>query len=129
MSHLSHLSVLDSLRQSSLTPPRVVFQIVWPVLYGLLFLSAFVRYRATQSVAALLWPYGVQLVLNTLWVVVFFRIRRPGVAFGIILVIGASLMYSVWTLEPRLAAYLLIPNFIWILLATYLNGYVWWNNP
>jgi benzodiazapine receptor len=120
---------LQSLQQSSLTPPRIVFRIVWPVLYGLLFLSAFVRYRATLSVTNLLWPFGAQLVLNALWVFVFFRLHRPNIAFGIILVIGANLMYSVWTLEPRLSAYLLVPKLVWILLATYLNGYVWRNNP
>lgn len=113
-----------SLKKSSLTPPSYVFGIVWPVLYVLLAWSAWIRYKTKGW----WWPYAVQIMLNVLWVQLFFRLRWIGAAFVLILSITASLAWTVKTLEPRLAAALLVPNLLWVAFATYLNGYVWWWN-
>lgn len=117
-----------SLKQSSLTPPPYVFGIVWPVLYALMAWSAWTRYTALPGDPTWWWPYAVQIVLNVLWVQLFFRLHWIGAAFVVILGITANLAWTVKTLEPRLAAALLVPNLLWVAFASYLNGYVWWRN-
>jgi len=117
-----------SLKKSSLTPPPYVFGVVWPVLYALMAWSAWIRYTALSGARGWWWPYAVQIVLNALWVQMFFRLQWIGAAFVLILGIVVNLAWTVNTMEPRSAAGLLIPNLMWVAFASYLNGYVWWYN-
>ena len=63
------------LEKSSLTPPAVVFQIAWAVLYLLVGISAgTMLVRGDMSVMRL---WLLQLLLNFLWSVCFFALRSP----------------------------------------------------
>ena len=66
----------EAFNQPSFAPPEIVFPIVWTILYILMGISAYLVYTAKapkqQKRRALLF-YGIQLVLNSVWIYIFFE--------------------------------------------------------
>ena len=112
------------LNKSELNPPSYVFGIVWPILYILMMVSAFLAYKKVFSI------FIVQLFLNAAWSWLFFRFQMPLIALlDIYLLIAINiyilnLMYK----ENKLAFFLFIPYVIWISFASYLNLFIVINN-
>ena len=112
------------LNKSKLNPPGYVFGIVWPILYVLMMISAFLAYRRIFSI------FIIQLFFNAAWSWLFFRFQMPLIALlDIYLLIAINiyilnLMYK----ENKLAFFLFIPYVIWISFASYLNLFIVINN-
>ena len=112
------------LNKSELNPPSYVFGIVWPILYILMMVSAFLAYRRIFSI------FIIQLFFNAAWSWLFFRFQMPLIALlDIYLLIAINiyilnLMYK----ENKLAFFLFIPYVIWISFASYLNLFIVINN-
>ena len=107
----------QSLIKSSLNPPGYVFGIVWPILYVLMGVSAFLTYSKVYKL------FLLQLVFNTMWSWLFFAFHQPVIALiDIYLLIGLNiyLINVMWKIN-KLAAYLFLPYIIWLLFASYLN--------
>jgi Cu-Zn family superoxide dismutase len=118
----------SKLNQSPLTPPPIVFPIVWSILYLLLGLSA-VFYLMGQNLLAKLGsyiaPYEAQMLLNFAWSVVFFGLQKPKISLIIIFAMIGLTGYLLWMSRgKKLAFWTLLPYFIWILFAMYLNFYI-----
>lgn len=117
------------LQKPSFTPPDWVFGPVWTILYALMAVAAFLVWQRRKEYGAkqALWLYGVQLVLNFLWTVIFFGLHMPGLALMEILVLLAVIVamtgwfarYNGW------AAALLVPYILWLSFATALNAGIW----
>lgn len=110
----------------ALTPPDIVFSIVWPVLYFLMGLSLFIAIRNATDVKTLWWFLGLfvfQLVLNLVWPFIFFSLDN----FSISAIINCVLTGSVLALTilaftiNKWSGILLVPYFLWLLFAIYLN--------
>ncbi len=73
ISRIFKFNTNTKLKQSPLTPPRIVFPIVWSILYLLLGLSA-VFYLMGQNLLAKLGsyiaPYEAQMLLNFAWTII-----------------------------------------------------------
>jgi tryptophan-rich sensory protein len=71
--------------------------------------------------------FGVQLVLNSLWSILFFGMRDPGVAFAEILILWLMIVATIVTFwrVARVAAWLLVPYLAWVSFAAYLNFMIW----
>ncbi len=112
------------LNKSELNPPSYVFGIVWPILYILMMVSAFLAHKKVFSI------FIVQLFFNAAWSWLFFRFQMPLIALlDIYLLIAINiyilnLMYK----ENKLAFFLFIPYVIWISFASYLNLFIVINN-
>lgn len=117
--------VYTSFVKPPLSPPGWLFGIVWPVLYLLMAIAAYIIYQtpktAERSKALVL--YWVQLLVNFLWPIVFFRFERYWASVAIILLLDVLvLMTTIWFYNiKKIAGYLMIPYLLWILFATYLN--------
>lgn len=115
-----------------LSPPAVVFPIVWAVLYALMGIGAARIWRQPPSEArrSALWLYGAQLVVNVLWSVLFFNLRAYGFAFVWLVLLWALIVAMTLRFREldRTAANLQIPYLIWVLFAGYLNYGVWMLN-
>lgn len=117
------------LAKSSLTPQGFVFSIVWTLLYLLLagtgwWLSLQKHYRPEY---ALFW---IQMLLNWAWTPVFFHLHLTGwgvILLTVMLVLNAWLILRLKARESRLYL-VLIPYFLWLLFATYLNMVIWMLN-
>ena len=112
------------LDKSELNPPSYVFGIVWPILYILMMVSAFLAHKKIFSI------FIIQLFFNASWSWLFFRFQMPLIALlDIYLLIAINiyilnLMYK----ESKLAFFLFIPYVAWISFASYLNLFIVINN-
>jgi translocator protein len=74
--------------------------------------------------------FFVQLVLNFLWSVIFFRLESPGVALCdifLLLAAVAGTIVAFYAVRPWAGA-ILMPYLAWVSFASYLNGAIWWLN-
>lgn len=71
---------------------------------------------------AYIW-FGLQLILNTLWSVVFFGLHLPWAAVVIILALLSAIVMTVVTFRRFVPAtlWLFAPYLVWVCFATYLN--------
>ena len=107
-----------------LTPPGWVFPIVWTLLYILMAVAAWmIRKSGGENQRPALRLYWVQLLVNALWPLLFFRLSLHFLALlWILLLIGliVLLFRRFYAVHPP-AAFLLIPYLAWCLFASYLN--------
>ena len=109
----------------ALTPPMILFPIVWTILYALMGIGiARVRLYGqsdTKQISTNL--FITQLVFNFFWSLLFFNARAYGFSLiwlGIlwILVLFMALQFRK---SDKTAAYLQIPYVLWLSFAFYLN--------
>ncbi|WP_165226655.1 TspO/MBR family protein [Aquisphaera insulae] len=117
------------LAKPSWNPPAWVFGPVWTALYLGMAVAAWLVWRqgGWAGAARPLSAFGVQLVLNVLWSFVFFGLRRPGLAFGEVLLLWAAIaatMVLFWRRSVAAGA-LFVPYLAWVTFASVLNFAVW----
>lgn len=114
--------------KSPATPPAIVFPIAWGILYILIGLSAGTMLAKGDMSVLRLWLF--QLILNFLWSVCFFALRSPFVGLLVILALDVTVCaYIIYTMGRRpAAAWLFVPYMLWLIFATYLNGFIYINN-
>lgn len=119
-------------QKPALTPPEIVFPIVWTILYTLMGISAARIWIASQDKGSNggLMLYTIQLVVNFFWSVIFFTLQAYGFAFFwlLFLCLLVLLMIISFSKTDKLAAYLQIPYLLWLIFAGYLNFMVWMLN-
>lgn len=118
------LSTFNQINKPSLSPPAIVFPIVWFLLYLLMGISSYIICSSDSSLkkTALMW-YGIQLFFNFTWSLIFFNLQNYLFSFiWLIALIFCILimMMKFYKISP-LAAYLQIPYLLWCLFAAYLN--------
>lgn len=120
-----------SLVKPTFAPPNWIFGPVWTTLYVLMGISAYLVWKQGKKAEFPLKIFGLQLVLNALWSILFFGLRSPALGFLGIVALWLSIVYSIklfWNLDRR-AAYLLIPYILWVTFASILNAAIWMLNP
>lgn len=121
---LGGTSAFETLRKPPLTPPAIVFPIVWTILYLLMGFAAYLVWNTDDiDRAPPLRMYFLQLVVNVLWPVIFFRLQwRLFAFFWLVLLFGlVSLTATGFRYIHRTAGRLMIPYQLWLLFAGYLN--------
>lgn len=74
--------------------------------------------------------FGVQLVLNSLWSILFFGLQNPFYALIEIAVLWLAILLTIvvfYGIDKR-ASMLLIPYILWVSFASVLNYFVWMLN-
>jgi len=122
----NNMDIYDKYNLPVLSPPSIIFPIVWTILYTLMGISAyliFVSNADRNQKANALFLYGLQLFINFFWTIIFFNLEMLFFAFLwiILLWIVVFLMISSFLKINKLAGILQIPYLIWITFATYLN--------
>ncbi len=115
----------EHLDKPALIPPNGVFGPVWSILYVMMGIAlALIILEETKEPKkqAYIW-YGIQLVLNTLWSLVFFGLQQPWLAFVIIIALIVSIIMTMRAFHKirPLTMWLLVPYIAWVSFATYLN--------
>lgn len=112
-----------------LTPPDIVFPVVWTILYALLGISAARIWMrpATKERNHGLIIWGIQLFFNFFWSLIFFNLGAFGFAFFWILLLLASIIAMIYIFykTDKTASLLQLPYLFWVAFATYLNLMVW----
>lgn len=114
-----------SLTQPALSPPGWLFGVVWPILYILMGISLYIIYKSEPSNQrnTAIFIYCLQLFVNFLWPIVFFRFQWYWISVGVIILLDLLILISLIKFYNinKTAGYMLIPYLAWILFATYLN--------
>lgn len=114
-----------NLEKPSFNPPSWVFMPVWTILFTLMGISLYFVYTSNNSklrTIALIF-FVLQFILNLLWSYFFFGRQNILFAFidiiflEILIIITAIIFYKV----NKTSGYLLIPYFLWVYFASFLN--------
>lgn len=114
-----------TLKKPSFNPPNWIFGPVWTTLYILMGVSAWMVWLQPVSqlrTYALIW-FLIQLALNFLWSMIFFRWHAIAGALGEISILWLAILATMvlfWELHP-LAGWLMVPYLAWVSFATILN--------
>ena len=117
----------QSYKQPPLSPPGIVFPIAWIILYALMGVASYLIVEEVKGQTNLkqeaLFFYGLQLAVNFVWPVIFFRFSAYWVAMVIILVLLSLVVVTALKFKNLnfTAFCLLFPYILWLLFATYLN--------
>lgn len=122
------------LQKPALTPPNIVFPIVWNTLYLLMAVAAWLVWRTAGSFKAAATPLSVffiQLALNLLWSALFFGLRSPDLGLVEIIPLWVAILATLilFSRVNRLAGLLILPYLLWVSFATYLTASIWLLNP
>ena len=104
--------------------PGVLFPIVWSILYLLMSISCYLIVQSNdkdKKEGIIL--YAIQLVINSLWTLIFFGFGAYLLSFIwiIIFLIVVIIMLAKFYNINKIAMYINIPYVLWLLFAAYLN--------
>ncbi|KAG8467801.1 hypothetical protein KFE25_006853 [Diacronema lutheri] len=116
-------------KRPSWTPPGIAFPIIWGTITLLRVASSTMVYAAkgrvlcTRPILALM----VHLAVGDTWNSITNVERRLGVSFIAVFAVLASICWAVFEFSrvDRLAALILLPNAVWITIASVLTGAIW----
>lgn len=119
--------------QPPLSPPMWVFPVAWTILYVLMGVASYLVHTAgaeEEKIDSALAVYGAQLVVNFLWPTFFFNFQWYLFSFFWLLLLWGLVIITIKRFYEisKWAGYLLVPYFIWLTFAAYLNFGVWWLN-
>jgi tryptophan-rich sensory protein len=115
-----------TLERPGFAPPNSIFPIVWPILYVLMAVSAWLVWRAPGSEddrrQAIIW-FFIQLGIGVLWSLAIVWLHSPALGLGVILLFLVSIAITIVRFDrlSRIAAALLVPLLLWVSFATALN--------
>ena len=120
----------SQLEQPPLSPPAWLFPVVWTVLYLLMGLASWqvlTSGKPRSAVEDALWWYGVQLLVNFFWSILFFRLGLLLTAFLWLVLLWVLILITLRKFGrlKASAGWLLAPYLTWVTFAGYLNFGVW----
>lgn len=115
----------ESLNKSSLTPPNIVFPIVWNILFVLMGISVWLVWKSKlgKSKIIAITIFITQLIFNIFWSYLFFGINRPDLALIEIITLWLLILitFIIFYRVSRLSGVLITPYLLWVTFAIYLN--------
>lgn len=115
----------QTLNQPPLAPPAWIFTPVWSVLYASMLVSLII-YVFTFTFNSKTGGYVLfftQLLLNLSWTPAFFELKNISLALIILILLDILVLLTIleFSKVSKWAGRILIPYFLWIIFATYLN--------
>ena len=112
-----------------LSPPGIVFPIVWSILFALMGVGAARIYLspASNTRSRALGIFLLQLAFNFFWSIIFFNLQNFGLALLWLVALWVLILWmlkSFHAIDP-LSTWLQIPYLLWVTFAAYLNFGVW----
>ncbi len=119
----------ETIIQPALSPPAIVFPIVWGILFVLMGVGGARIYLSAQSIerSRSLRLFFVQLGFNFFWSILFFNLQQFGLSLIWLIVLWALILWMIVSFNAvdKPAARLQIPYLLWVSFAAYLNLGVW----
>lgn len=113
----------------SFNPPSWVFGPVWTLLFSLMGIALYLVWVSPSSrvrtIALVL--FGVQFVLNILWSYLFFGLNNPLWSLIEIFVLLFFILLTgiYFYMVNGFVGYLMVPYFLWVSFASFLNWAIW----
>lgn len=112
-----------------LSPPAIVFPVVWTVLFALMGIGGARIYlaRPSEERSRGLRLFAAQLAVNFFWSIIFFNLQAYGLSFIWILLLWILIIAMIRSYRKvdRAAAWLQVPYLLWVTFAAYLTLGVW----
>jgi tryptophan-rich sensory protein len=115
-----------SLQKPGFEPPNRAFTIVWPILYAMQAVAAWLAWKAPAKEEdrklAFIFFFS-QLALGVLWSYAFFWLQNPAAGLVVIMAFLIDIVITIVMFDrlSRTAALLLVPLALWVSYATALN--------
>lgn len=102
-----------------LSPPKIVFPIVWSIIYLIMGYSYYKTSKDKEETKI----YYLQLIINLTWSIIFFNFKLYFLAiiWIMLLIYLVIKMIKLFYNDNKLSAYLNIPYLIWLIFAFYLT--------
>ena len=124
--------MFDAIKKPPLSPPGIVFPIVWSILYVLMGVARYSLYNLDEQKLSeeqikfrnyTLVIYDIQLFFNFFWSIIFFKFSMYKFAFLWLIVLWVLVFIFIKNALKlnKISAYLMIPYLLWITFAGYLN--------
>jgi tryptophan-rich sensory protein len=112
----------SQLIKPSFNPPNWLFGPVWTTLYILMGIALYLVLKKKNTKRAKI-LFISQLILNTLWTIIFFGMHNPLLAFIEIIILWTAILLTIQEFRKKslAAAYLLIPYLLWVSFASILT--------
>lgn len=113
----------NNLIKPILSPPNILFPIVWTILYILMGISYAILKSNSQVDSKINFIYYFQLFVNALWSIFFFSLKWRLFSFIWILLLDVLVIIMIIKFynKNKTSGLLQIPYLLWILFASYLN--------
>lgn len=124
-----NMMIYAAFNKPAISPPPLVFMIVWTVLYILMGISSYIVYKNVGRIGPL-FTYFLSLFANFFWSIIFFNWNEFGLAFIWLILLWVLILFTIidyWKIS-RPAAILQIPYLLWVTFAGYLNIMIWYLN-
>ena len=123
---MNSMQVFASVNKPPLSPPAILFPIVWTILYTLMGISSYLVMTSDgdkEDIQKAIRIYGFQLVVNFLWPTFFFNFQWYLFSFIWLLFLWVLVLIMIlrFSTISKVAAWLNIPYLIWLTFAAYLN--------
>lgn len=110
-------------------PPAWVFGPVWTTLFLLMGYAFYLVWisESGKSKRLAFWAFGIQMVLNVFWSIIFFGLHSPGGALLEMIFLWLAILATIISFAKisKTAAWLLVPYILWVGFAMYLNFNIW----
>ena len=124
--------MFDAIKKPTLSPPGIVFPIVWSILYVLMGIARYLLYNLDEQKLSeqqtkfrkyTLVIYDCHLFFNFFWSIIFFKFSMYKVAFLWLIILWVLVFIFIKNALKlnKISAYLMIPYSLWITFAGYLN--------
>ena len=115
-----------ALQKPFFNPPNWVFGPVWSLLYLMMAVSLYLVWETKSKKNEKqqgLYFFFIQLVLNSLWSIVFFGLHSPFFSLIIIISLWSMILFTLLNFMKinKTAGWLLVPYLAWVSFATVLN--------
>ncbi len=117
------METFNAITKPALAPPGWLFPIVWTILYVLMGIASYLVLTSGKPNDKALTTYGIQLVFNFFWSIIFFNLELYLFAFIWLVLLWLLILKTVRLFYQisKPAGYLMIPYLLWVTFAGYLN--------
>lgn len=124
---MKNMEIFDIIKKPPLSPPAILFPIVWTILYILMGISSAIIYENRtaypEKTREALSTYASSLVVNFAWSIIFFNMQAFLIAFVWLILLLTLIVLTIlkYFKINKTAAYLQIPYIVWVAFAGYLT--------
>lgn len=108
------------------TPPGWMFGFAWTTIMICFSLYLAYLWPKTENKSFLIGVFVVQWILNVMWNPIFFYYHQTLlglIVISLLTIVVAYFMFNYWSII-KLKSLLILPYFIWLLIASSLNAYI-----
>lgn len=123
----NNMEVYNTINRPALAPPMWLFPVVWSILFILMGISSALiwvkRGENREEAFSALRVYGLQLVVNFFWTIIFFNMQAYLFAFIWLILLWVLIIIMIVQFRKisPLAGWLQIPYLLWVTFAGYLT--------